>query len=156
MKRFHFPFETLERLRRRRREACEIALSQALAVREREEARLSALAREREEAEADWREALPSRGHLDVREIASRRAYLGVLGQRIALATRALALADREVAVRRQAVLEASRAEKAVERLRERRRAAWQAGGDREEQAFVDEVGLLAHRHAVRAQGRAS
>ena len=154
MKRFRFPFEALERLRRRRREACEVALAQARAARDREAARRAALAIEREAAEADWREAMPSRGLLDVREIASRRAYLGILGQRIALATRALALADREVATRRQAVLEASRAEKAVARLRERRRTAWLAEGAREEQAFVDEVGLLAHRHAVRALGR--
>lgn len=154
MKRFRFPFEALERLRRRRREACEVALAQARAAREREAARLSALAIEREEAEAHWREVMPAQGPLDVREIASRRAYLGILGQRIALATRALEIADREVSARRQAVLEASRAEKAVERLRERRRTAWLAAGEREEQVFVDEVGLLAHRHAVRTLGR--
>jgi flagellar export protein FliJ len=154
MKRFLFPFEALERLRRRRREACELALAQARVAREREAARLSALALERDEAEAHWREAMPARGPLDVREIASRRAYLGILGQRIAVTTRALETSDREVAARRKAVLEASRAEKAVTRLRERRRTAWLAAGAREEQAFVDEVGLLAHRQAVRALGR--
>lgn len=142
MKRFQFPFEALARLRRRRREACELVHAQARLARDREATHLELLRQQWQEAEADCREALPRQGALDPSDAAMSRAYLDMLDRRIKASGRALAQADQLLEARRQELLEAARAEKAVERLRDRRRAAWQTAAHREEQAFLDEVGL--------------
>lgn len=142
MKRFIFRLEGLELLRRRRREACELGFAQSRARRDRQAEAVAVLALEQEKAQIDWRAALPASGPLDLRELGARRAYLAILVRRIALAERGLVQADREVAGARQTLLEASRHEKAVVRLRERRKASWTEAEGREEQAFLDEVAL--------------
>lgn len=152
MKRFSFPFEALGRLRRRRREACELALAERRAARARQLEARSALAEAREEAEADWQAVLSVPGRLDVAAAASRRAYLGVLSARIEDLEAAIAHTNREIEERRLALVEASRAEKVVERLKERRREAWARASDREESSFLGDMALVPfHRAGVRA-----
>ena len=149
MKRFRFPFEALELLRRRLRESCELALAQARARRDRTASEIHRLTEEFGEAQEDWRSSLSARGLLDIAETASRRAYVGILLRRIEFARRALTKAEEETEAKRKALLEAARSEKVMERLRARRREEWAAGAAREEQAFLDEAGLSGFRRSA-------
>ena len=142
MKRFRFPFETLQRLRRRQREQGEQALGKALAERAREAGRLAQLVREKAEADEAWRKALPVRGPVDANLATSRKGYAAAVTQRMAQSAQALANSDQAVAARRGELLAAWRREQVVLKLRERRQAEWATAAGREEQAFLDEVGL--------------
>lgn len=142
MRRFRFPFDSLERLRRRSRESCEQALAEANAQRDREQARLREAALEKLRAEAAWKKALPALGTLDIAEAARRQSYAHAAGLTVARAGQDLARAEEALASRRALLLEAWRKEQAVLRLKERRRQEWAYAADREEQAFLDEVGL--------------
>ena len=142
MKRFGFPLETLQKLRRRRRESCELAFSSARMRRDRQAADLGEVERLRREAEEDWRRALPERGPVDVDDLRARRAWVSALDRRRADLTHALARAEQACEARRLELLEAARAEKVLERLRERRHEAWSLDASREEQAAFDEAGL--------------
>ena len=148
MKRFAFQFEALGRLRRRRREACELALSESRARRARLLEERASLGLSMQEAEAAWRGVLAVSGTLDVLEAASRRAYVGVLSERIAELGIAMARIDREIEERRLALVEASRAEKVVEKLQDRRREEWRKASDREEAAFLSDMALVPFQRA--------
>lgn len=145
MRRFRFPFETLQKLRRRQREQDEQALGRALAERAREAGRLAQLAEEKAEADEAWRKALPVRGPVDAGLAASRKGYAAVVTQRMGQSAQALASADQAVAARRGELLAAWRREQVVLKLRERQQAEWAVVAGREEQAFLDEVGLRCH-----------
>lgn len=142
MKRFQFPFETLQTLRRRQREQGEQALAKALAERAREAARLEQFVREKAEADEAWRKALPARGPVNAGLAASRKGYAVAVTQRMAQSVQALAHCDQTVAARRGELLAAWRREQVVLKLRDWRHAEWAVAAGREEQAFLDEVGL--------------
>ena len=142
MKRFRFPLEALRTLRRRRREEAERAFAEARARRDRQALELLALTEERRAAEEDWRRVLPASGPFPLAEAMARRAWVATLSLRISACTRVLENLSRDAELRRVALLEASRHEKIVDRLRERRREAWAQAAGREEQAASDEAGL--------------
>ena len=142
MKRFRFPLEALRTLRRRRREEAERAFAEARARRDRQALELVSLHEERRQAEEDWHRILPGKGPFPVAEALARRAWVGTLTRRAAACAKVLENLTREAEVRRLALLEASRHEKVVDRLRERRQEAWQEAAGREEQAVSDEAGL--------------
>ncbi len=142
MKRFRFPLEALRALRRRRREEAERVFAAARARRDRQILELSSLTEERRAAEEDFGAILPGKGAFPLAEAMARRAWVATLTRRVTQATRTLEALSREAELRRLALLEASRHEKVVDRLRERRREAWAQAAGREDQAAADEAGL--------------
>ncbi len=149
MKRFRFTLEALRTLRRRRREDAERAFAEARARRDRQALELLSLNEERRAAEEDWRTLLPGKGPFPLAEALARRAWVATLARRAAVCAKVLENLSREVEVRRLSLLEASRHEKVVERLRERRLEAWSQAAGREEQAAADEAGLTAFRRVA-------
>ena len=146
MKRFRFPLEALRTLRRRRREEAERLFAEACGRRDRQILEVVSLTEDRRAAEQDWRDVLPGKGTFPLAEAMARRAWVATLARRLAAAGRVLESLSREAEGRRLALLEASRHEKVVDRLRERRLESWAQAAGREEQAASDEAGLSVFR----------
>ncbi len=89
-----------------------------------------------------------SRGEISRSEMVRLRNYVNTLWMRMLMASRKLAEAAARVEERRRAMVKAHQDVRALEILREKARAEWQAGADREERAFLDDLhpaaGLLA------------
>ena len=135
MSNFRFPLEKALAWRRTRLELAEARLEQQLAS-------LTCIDRDRTELESEGRRAevevraLPQVAGEDLEALAQFRRRLQ---QRMAELAAKRVECLRELAVRQAAVLEARREFRLLERLREKRRAEWQAERDRElEQLAAD------------------
>jgi flagellar protein FliJ len=80
-------------------------------------------------------------GRLDMLYIAYEKKYVGNLHVRILLALQKKAELDRTLAAARAELLEAARARKVIEKLREKQFARWRLEQDRKEAAIMDEIG---------------
>jgi flagellar protein FliJ len=89
-------------------------------------------------------------GRLDMQFIAHEKRYVGNLHLKIALAMQELSALEKRHVLARAELLEAARARKVIEKLREKRQARWRAEQDRKEAAIMDEIGTqLAIRRAL-------
>jgi flagellar export protein FliJ len=81
-------------------------------------------------------------GRLSLSYIAHEKRYVGSLQLLIMQALQTLALTQRSMEEARAALLEAAKARKALEKLRERQRARWRAEEERQEAGALDEIGM--------------
>lgn len=140
MARFRFRLQTLRRLREIHRDELRVRLAEAFQAE-----RILAEEREALAAERTGLTALQRRlveyGKLDVnRLLASQRYQLVLEAQERSLAEQARQLAE-EVERRRQAVVEADRQVRALDKLRQRRQSEHRAAAERAEAKRLDEIG---------------
>jgi flagellar FliJ protein len=91
-------------------------------------------------------------GTLDMQYIAHGKRYVGNLHLKIVLGMQKLAGMEQAVAAARGELLEAARARKVIEKLKEKQFARWRAELERKEAGLMDEIGTqLALRQAREA-----
>ncbi len=122
MRRFRFPLQGVLNYRQHRRDLCRQILAQALAEVRAVEQRKWLVQRARIGQTQELR-ALNSAGELDVDALAARRYHATRLDAEITALDRTLQLLNQQAEACRQALLEADRDVKALERLRERQEA---------------------------------
>ena len=80
-------------------------------------------------------------GRLDMAYIAHEKKYVGNLQMRIVQAMQKIAVLEKTLAGARAELLEAARAKKVIEKLKEKQRTRWQMEQDRKEAGLMDEIG---------------
>jgi len=81
--------------------------------------------------------------NVDVRDVVARRLYTSYLQSAAALANETLASLRGQLEVRRKELVQASKEKKVLERVREKRFREHVYEMDREEQRFIDELGVF-------------
>ena len=80
-------------------------------------------------------------GRLDMTYIAHEKKFVGNLHIKIILTLQKVAALEQTLAVAREELMEAARARKVIEKLKEKQVARWRADLDRKEAAIMDEMG---------------
>lgn len=80
-------------------------------------------------------------GALDMAYIANQKRYVGSLRMLIASTAQQLAGVEREMAAARAELLEAAKARKVIEKLRDKQHQRWLDEQNRKEAAALDEIG---------------
>jgi flagellar FliJ protein len=89
-------------------------------------------------------------GRLDMAAIAFGKRYVGNLHVQIMLTAQKLGAAEQKLAAARAALLEAAKARKVIEKLREKQHARWLAELERKDASQMDEIGTqIAMREAL-------
>lgn len=92
------------------------------------------------------------RGRVDLDSIGRFAAYAGQVRIRAHHLVQELAVAEKQIEARRDALLQATKARKALELLRDRQLAQWKQDGERKEAAALDE---FAAQSFIRRQAQA-
>ncbi|HVX84241.1 MAG TPA: flagellar export protein FliJ [Phycisphaerae bacterium] len=150
--RFHFPLEALLEHRR----AAERDHMRKVALAQQEVQSLLSTIRTAQQRILDENRALSTThltGRLDMSAIAFGKRYVGNLHVQIVLTAQKLAAAEQKVAAARAQLLQAARARKVIEKLREKQHARWLAELERKDAALMDEIGTqIAIREAARIE----
>jgi flagellar export protein FliJ len=141
MKRFAFRLESLRALREQAEEQARTVLERELAV---EALRVSSV----DAAAGRLSQAAAAGGDCGL-QLVGRQAYLERCERELGTAELHLEQTRADVAVRRQALNEAARERKTLERLRERQELAHEFEERRAEEATLSEVGLTLYRSRV-------
>lgn len=149
MKRFRFQLQTVHDLRETRRDEAERSLAEAAQQVFAAAAQLDDANRSLTEAAENYA-AMLGDGALDAHEASLRASYLITLTRRREDARTRLAAVEREREVRRQVVVEASRAAEATAKLRERQSARHALETARDEQNNLDEMATSATARRLR------
>jgi len=80
-------------------------------------------------------------GKLELTYITQGKAYVGNLNMRIVQTMQQVAVVRQRLNAARAELLEAARARKVIEKLKEKQRLRWQEEQARKEAAFMDEIG---------------
>lgn len=151
MKGFHFRLEPVLTLRRHKLESLQVRLAESQRALDDAVARLEALRQElRMQTERLSRQQ--GRGPLDVAQLDRDSAYLSGLERRIRSQTQVVEERRRRVEEDMEAVLQASREKKAMEKLREALLMAYAREESRKELKTAEEVATV--RHVRRQQSR--
>ena len=140
MAKFRFRLQTLRRLREIHRDELRVRLAEAYQAEQIIAQERAALETERTGL-ADLQRRLVDRGALDVnRVLAAQRYQLVLEAQSRVLAEQATKL-EQEIERRRQAVVDADRQVRVLDKLRERREREHRYAAERAESKRLDEVG---------------
>ncbi len=137
---FRFRLERLLDLRRAKEGAAQRALAEARRAVEEEARRLAELLAEEEQGRRAAREL--RQGVLDLGALRRQDGYHDAIERRIRTSRERLRELGTIEQEKRQALTEAMKAVKVLERVRERRLAEWTRAEEREERKFLDEVAL--------------
>lgn len=89
-------------------------------------------------------------GKLDMAAIAFGKRYVGNLHMQIMLTAQKLGAAEQKLAAAKAGLLEAAKARKVIEKLREKQHARWHEELERKDAAQMDEIGTqIAMREAL-------
>ncbi len=146
---FKFRLETLLRVRQRAFEAAQQVVAERLRTIERERQMLAAAQAQIDDQVALSR-AARSAGQLDVGALTGHRLHVRFLQRRLMECGQRVAAHERELARERAAMVEASVAVKALEKLKERQAARHAAEISRQEAAEQAELALQIHRRQTR------
>jgi flagellar protein FliJ len=91
-------------------------------------------------------------GKLDMAYIANEKRFVGNLHMHIALTMQKLAGVEQTLAAARVELLEAAKARKVMEKLKEKQFARWRLEQDRKESAAMDEIGTQIAMRELEAQ----
>lgn len=138
MKAFRFRLDRLLDLRRRREEAAQRDLAEAMRAVRDQNGKLLGMMAARDEGKAALR-AMRMK-ELDLGRLRLQEDYLESLERKIRVEFDRLQELVRSEIGKRHALTEAVRGVKVLERLRERRLQEWTRGADREERKTLDEV----------------
>ena len=145
MRRFSFRLESLLRLRSRTELEARSRLADALLKLRRSKQEFAGVCARLEESLQELRASERGPGELDLGHIRRCLEYVGFFRLEAARRLEGLKRADTALAERRLDLLEARRARRSLELLRQRRRGAWRALGEREERAEFDEMSAAAY-----------
>jgi flagellar export protein FliJ len=149
MKRFRFRLETLLRLRESQRDQRSRDLGEALELDARLRAEQASL-ETRRHAELEVLRDVAGQGIVDVDRTLELRRFLSVLRAEMQIVAAQIEALGREIDRRRQELVEADRAVRVLEKLRERHAQHYRERVDREEVSALDEI---AGRRFVGGQG---
>ena len=147
-KRFTFRLETVLRLRQRAFEEAQRVVATRLRAIGRERSMIEAARVQISEQVAQSR-AVQSADRLDVGSVCRHRAYVMFLSRGIAECTERMRQHEKELAAERKAMIDASVAVKAIEKLKERRLARHLAELNRQETAEQNEFAIQMHRRGT-------
>ncbi len=151
MRGFAFRLEPLLSLRRHREQMLQVQLAESQRVMEAETVRLEAIRREIED-QARQSTRHHEKGPLDMEKLNLESSYLAVLERRLESQEALVDKLSRRVAEEREAVLQASREKKALERLRETLLLAFAREEARKELKDAEEVATTQHVRRQREQ----
>lgn len=134
MKAFSFSLQKILDLREFQKRQAQTELGKAVAEETRIQKNLERIARSRAES------VKAADKLFDLTDLYNANMYLAFLDQKKEKSLADLALASAAADEKREVVREAMRKCKALENLRERRRAAWQRECSREEENAIDEI----------------
>lgn len=140
MRKFTFRLETVLKIREQEREDRKRDLQQAYAARDILSQQQSALEMERQNLGAILRKSL-LQGNIDADQMLACRRYETVLNAQREYLAQQLAAIDAEIEKRQQALVEANRAVRILELLREKQRAAHEKQEESREIKKLDEIG---------------
>jgi len=138
MKRFRFRLETLLRLRESRRDQRSRDLGEALELDARLRVEQASLEAKRQ-AELEALRGVAGQGIVDVDRTLELRRFLSVLRAEMLIVAAQIESLGREIDRRRQELVEADRAVRVLEKLRERHAEHYRERVDREEVSAMDE-----------------
>ena len=144
MKSFIFQFDSLLRYRRHRRDLCRQLLADVMANRRRLEERRAALEVERTDQLGEIR-TLQQSGEVDVDRAAARRYYAGRMLVDMLLVDRDQEAVHEQLERCRQALLQADRDVKALEKLRDKQQAEFLYEAGCREMRELDESWMAGH-----------
>ena len=137
MKRFEFRLATLLRLREAERDECRTRLASAMGVEAELHTQMQQLQAKISAARRDYTADV---GHVDVDRLLAAQRYEIVLEMdRRRLAEQQVVVAA-EIETCRTALVEADRAVRVLERLRETQRERWRAEAEKQEHKLLDEI----------------
>jgi flagellar export protein FliJ len=140
MRQFTFRLETVLKLREQEREDRKRDLQQAYAARDILSQQQNALEMERKNLDATLRKSL-LQGNIDADHMLACRRYETVLNAQRDYLVQQLAAIDAEIEKRQQALVEANRAVRILELLREKQRADHEKHEKSREIKELDEIG---------------
>lgn len=143
MPRSHEKIESLLRLRQLEEDRARGEFQRVEASFRTLEGRIDDLAREREEAKARYGARARVEQALDIEMVLQQRRYINSLYQRILEHGQELRAVGEQLERARAALVEASSRRKVVEKLRDRKREAWQREIERREDRELDELGQV-------------
>lgn len=146
---FHFRLEALRRVRVQARDALRRTVAHQAGLVLRAEQRIVALNEQLRESVGMSRTQLQNAA-LDISTLRSNQFFRGWLQNRILEAQQERSQERSRWEAERQALAEATKRLRVIEKLRDRRWRAYRAEQDRREQAALDECALQAHRRMVR------
>lgn len=145
MKKFRFQLETLLTLRRRARDKCRQALGEMLGQEAQLVARRAETESERQRQIDELRALGGGGGEVDVDASAARRHYAVQLTGSLAELDAKRAVVAGEIDVRRQALVRADQAVRALENLAERRKAEFVLDQERAEAQEIEQAWQAIH-----------
>ncbi|MGQ9504033.1 MAG: flagellar export protein FliJ [Thermogutta sp.] len=140
MRKFTFRLATILKLREQEREERKRDLQQAYAAREILFQQQSALAIERQNLSETLRKSL-LQGNIDADQMLACRRYETVLNAQRDYLSQQMSVIDKEIEKRQQALVEANRAVRILELLREKQRIAHEKEEATREIKALDEIG---------------
>jgi flagellar export protein FliJ len=143
MKRFKFSLQTVHELRESRQEAAERDLANANSELYRANAQLEEVVRSRQKALERYLLMYQSR-EIEVSMVAAHTDFIGSLIRREREAKAHIREVELRLEAKRKAVTEAMRETETTANLRERQRQHYQLESNRNEQAMLDEMAVLA------------
>jgi len=135
---FRFRLERFLEIRRAKEEVAQREFARAAGAAAEETRRLAALLAEEEDSKRASRER--RRGPLDLAALRLQEGYLSAVDRRVRASRERLLELQRAEGEKRQALVEAMKAVKVLERFRERKLAEWTRSLDREERKVLDEA----------------
>lgn len=139
MRAFHFRLATLERLRRQIREHCQLDVAEAETAERRLFAEQSLVGQRLAELHAGMRSS-GSPGHIDPQQLTAAGEFGNRLQAQLAQLNQKRAQLEDEIARRRDALVEADRELKTLEKLRERQHQQHELAARRADQKLLDDA----------------
>jgi flagellar FliJ protein len=143
MAKFKFNLEAVLRVRRATEEERQRDLAKAMRLRMILEGQLRQMQETITQSKRDLGSGLI--GRVDLDSVAQFARYSGQVAMRAQGMLQQLAVAEKQIETARERLLQASRDRKALELLRDRRLALWQAEREKKESAMLDELAVQAY-----------
>jgi flagellar export protein FliJ len=143
MKKFTFTLQTVHQLRERRRNGAERELATAGLELEKAKAHLIEVLEMRQQAVNRY-VALHQTSQIEASTVAMHTNYIGSLMELERLARNSIAHNERQVAIKREKLIEASREEETTANLRDRQFERHVLETARKEQILLDEMAVMA------------
>jgi flagellar protein FliJ len=152
MAKFRFKFDTVLQQRRHAEDQCQRALAKVIRQRMILQNQLRSMQQTITRSKGDLRSGLV--GRVDMDRVGHFARYSGQSTARAHAIVSKLAALEQPIAEARARLLDASRARRAMELLKERHLTEWRRQEERRESAQLDEIGVQAHARRAMAEAR--
>lgn len=143
MKNFQFRLQSVLQLRQRERDQAADAYRQATAAIDKLQGQIDQM---RSEADQQISQVMPSgAGRINAQQLVEAQRYRSFVDQQVTHLSQQLQLIHAESQKRRQRLVEREQAVRALEKLEQRQRAAWESERARHEQKVLDDWAGFRH-----------